>query len=371
MWIEKNGKTWRIRELAGDKKIDVESGYVTRTAAKEALKRFEVQKLDGTLIPKDAGRERLAAIAREWWDRIKIGLKPTSLRSEGGRLEGHIIADLGHMRIEDVTPAVVQGWVNDMYQELAAKSVHNSHGQLYALMDWAVYERRIRANPCARTALPELVDHEMRFLTEDEALRLVDATPTQHRDIVQTFLGTGMRFGELAGLQVRRFKPDTRSLLVIESLVDRGLILGTPKSRSGRRAMSVPEQTFDVLLQRIEGKAETDWIFRQPRGGPLRHGYFYTKVWQPTILKAGLPGLRMHDLRHTHAAWLISANVPLTAVQRRLGHKSIAVTSDRYGHLLPEVDEDIAEVLNRALLGQRRRGNLGEANGAQMNTDEH
>lgn len=369
MWVEKNGKTYRIRDQVGENKVTIESGYLTKTAAKKAINRFETEKLDGELISREGGKELVANVAREWWDSIKVGLKPNTVRTEGGRLEAHIIADLGELTLDELTPSAVQAWINDMAKELAPKTVANCHGQLYSLMDWAVYERKIRGNPCARTTLPELVDHEMRFLTEKEAAHLVACTPEKYRDIVQTFLGTGMRWGELAGLQVRRFDRFTRSLLVMESLVDRGLILGTTKSRASRRSMSVARQTYDALWARCRGKEPLDWIFRQPRGGPLRHGYFYTKVWQPTCEKAGLKGLRVHDLRHTHAAWLISAGVPLTAVQRRLGHKSIAVTSDRYGHLLPEVDDDIVLVIERSLAGEKRRGNLGEPAGSQVSTD--
>ncbi|GHJ13572.1 tyrosine-type recombinase/integrase [Micromonospora sp. AKA38] len=74
-------------------------------------------------------------------------------------------------------------------------------------------------------------------------------------------------------------------------------------------------------------------------------------MWLTAVAAAGVEGLRFHDLRHSHVAWLLSAKEPpsLTAIQRRLGHASITVTSDRYGHLVPAVDERIAAALDAAL----------------------
>jgi integrase len=63
---------------------------------------------------------------------------------------------------------------------------------------------------------------------------------------------------------------------------------------------------------------------------------------------------RIHDLRHTHVAWLISDNIPMAAIQRRMGHKSITTTIDRYGHLLPYVDQDLMDSIDRALGGRLR-----------------
>lgn len=362
MWVEKNGPTFRIRELIGDKKVTLGAGYETRTAAKDAMTGLRSDQLRGDLINPQDGKRLLKSWATEWWIGHQIGLKPNTVRTEGCRLEGHVIADLGELALSEITPAVVQTWVADMMAGgLGAKSVHNTHGLLHTVLSYAVDNRLIRTNPCERTKLPLVEHREMRFLTETEAQRLLDAMPAQYRDVVVMFLGTGMRWGEVAGLQVRRFDAFTRTLMVIESLVDRGLILGTPKSRAGRRAIATPDDVTDALIKRSAGKSGTDWMFQQPRGGPMRHGYFYMKVWQPAAKKAGLAGLRIHDLRHTHAAWLISANMPLTAIQRRLGHKSIAITSDRYGHLMPEVDDDIVGVLNLALKGHSPRGKLGES----------
>src|SRR5207244_74023 len=91
-------------------------------------------------------------------------------------------------------------------------------------------------------------------------------------------------------------------------------------------------------------------LFTAVMGGPVRTRNF-RRVWLKACERAGLVGLRIHDLRHTHAAMLISAGRSLTAIQRRLGHSSIAITSDLYGHLREEVDEGIIAAIEEALAG--------------------
>jgi integrase len=99
----------------------------------------------------------------------------------------------------------------------------------------------------------------------------------------------------------------------------------------------------------VAGKQSDEYVFTSRSGAPLRHQNFMTRVWQPALSRAELLGLRIHDLRHTHTAWLISAGRPLPSIQRRLGHRSITTTIDRYGHLLPDVDAGDLIALDAAL----------------------
>jgi integrase len=85
----------------------------------------------------------------------------------------------------------------------------------------------------------------------------------------------------------------------------------------------------------------------------VRHSVYRERVWLPAVRAAGLEarGITPHGLRHSHVAWLIAAGTPLTAIQRRLGHKSITVTSDTYGGLLPVVDQMLVAAIDLALGG--------------------
>jgi integrase len=101
------------------------------------------------------------------------------------------------------------------------------------------------------------------------------------------------------------------------------------------------------LEEQIAGRAADDFVFTSPNGAPLRRANFRKRVWLPALRKAGLVGLRFHDLRHTHVALSIAAGAEILALTRRLGHTRVAFTLDRYGHLLPGADAAIAEGLDR------------------------
>lgn len=349
MWIEKHGPTWRVRDLVGGRKVTVASGYATKTAAKHAMTAARADQLRGDLVMPADGEITLGEWTRAWWDARKSGLSPTTQRSEWSRIATLILPPLGELQLAQITPLVVQRWVAG--QARAAKTVANAHGALHSIMGAAVAERLIRSNPCAGTRLPKGERREMRFLTEPEAGRLLSATPQHHRPLVLTALGTGLRWAELAGLRVRRVDVLGGTLLVEETLQELAgtaeLVSVPPKTSASRRTVTLPREVRDALVPLVTRGGEA-WVFTSSEGHALRVRNF-RRIWKTAVGKAGLDGLRFHDLRHTHASWLISHGVALTAIQRRLGHTSITITSDRYGHLLPIVDERIADVLDAAL----------------------
>ena len=136
---------------------------------------------------------------------------------------------------------------------------------------------------------------------------------------------------------------------VAESLADLGghLEFGATKNYA-RRHVPLPPFLRDELGEYIAlGRRNTDdLVFSAPLGGPLRHGLFYRRAFKPAVLAAGLPeGLRFHDLRHTYAAFCIASTADPYAVMRRMGHSSITVTYNTYGHLFPERDAEITDRL--------------------------
>jgi integrase len=114
------------------------------------------------------------------------------------------------------------------------------------------------------------------------------------------------------------------------------------------RSISLPAQAVDAIAAALLGNTST-LVFVTEEGTPLRRHNFFARVWKPATEATGLAGFRFHDLRHTHVALLIAAGVPMKAIQDRHGHESITTTIDRYGHLLPSVDEQLVAVLEETL----------------------
>jgi integrase len=323
-------------------------------------------KLRGEQLVPRGGRLLLADFVDIWLPGYEASLKPSAAHSEPSRIRNHILPLLGQYELDEVDPITVQRWVANLLagkgpssngrprKPIAVKTVHNCHGILFGIMHAAVRQRLIRSNPCADTQLPKRVHKEMRFLTEPETGRLLAALPPHWRPLVLLLIATGLRWGEAVGLQVGQVDvlakvPSLRVIRALHELSGSARIVFTePKTARSRRTVTFTKQVADVLLGLVAGKDREDLVFHAPRGGPARTRNF-RRTWLKATDKAGLAGLRVHDLRHSHAAALISAGVPLTAIQHRLGHSSIAVTSDLYGHLLPQVDTNILAAVAAAL----------------------
>lgn len=372
MWIEKNGPSWRIRDLVGGKKVTIAKGYATKTAARAAMVQAEADKLRGDSLVPRGGRILLGGWIDVWWPPYEVTLKASSRIAADGILRRYIRPMLGHVPLEDLQPLVVKRWIADLLagrtpvknpRKLSPKTVRNAHGLLHTIMRDAVSQRLIRSNPCERKSLPAKTHHEMRFLTEPEAERLVAALPEHWRPLIMLLLGTGLRWGEAIGLRVRHVDVLDGRLTVLvntQELADTAEIVDEePKSAAGRRTVTFTPEIAELLVPLTATRGRDERVFTAPKGGPVRTRVFY-RVWLRTRAAAGLDGLRVHDLRHTHAAWLISDGTPLPAVQRRLGHTSISITSDLYGHLMPVVDENILKTLKKALPKIKTRGAVGE-----------
>jgi integrase len=368
MWIERNGPTYRVRDLAAGRKITVQAGFPTKTAAKNAMKELEGAKLRGQALVPGGGRTLLRDWIAVWQPAWEASLKPSAAASEPARIRNHIVSLLGHIPLEEVVALTVQVWVKMLLKgegpiggsrprkPLSPKTVHNCHGLLYTIMQGAVRAKLVPANPCLDTALPKRVHHEMRFLSEPEIGRLLAAMPVHWRPLVLLLVSTGLRWGEACALRVGRVDllAPVPKLRVIEAMTEMPgtgeIVYHEPKTEKSRRTVTFTKLVAGALAGLTVDRHRTDTLFTAPMGGPVRTRNF-RRTWVKACERAGLEGLRVHDLRHTHAAILISKGQPLTAIQRRLGHNSIAVTSDLYGHLMTEVDEGILAAIDEALAG--------------------
>lgn len=287
------------------------------------------------------------------------------------------------------------------------KTISNLHGLLYAILQTATTgERPLRKyNPCAGTQLPEPgedTDEEMVFLTPQEFGLLHAAADPSIRDVLLAFVGTGMRFSELTAQRVRHYRdacqaqPDlpgaTRVTRAWKRQADNSFVLGPPKTKAGRRTVTLDEIVNAVFARRCDGRGRDEFIFTTRTGAVIRHNNFFCRYWQPAVYRAvrceehrrqdreegilvdgrrvkltnmknlrqrhlqpcGCPGTltkvpRVHDLRHTAVAWQIAGNVPLPAIAKRVGHENVSTTDKVYGHLLPELDNRQAQASGAAL----------------------
>ncbi|MFJ6440218.1 tyrosine-type recombinase/integrase [Streptomyces sp. NPDC091649] len=295
-------------------------------------------------------------------------------------------ATIGNLSQDDVTdwvraeekgepdPAAEGKWLR---RPADPKSIANRHGLLYCIVQAAIDSTpQLRTtNCCKKTSLPRTDDHtteDMTFLEREEYQRIAaEITDPGARALADWLVGTGMRWGEATALQVQDLTLNSdRPVANVQRAwkkAEKGsaggaFYLGPPKTKKARRLIALSPVQVTMAREQVSGRTPTDFVFRAAMGGEWRHANFYNRKWKPAVaaaVKKGLPKTpRIHDLRHTHVAWLIGANVPLPAIQLRLGHESIQTTVDRYGHLVRGLDDDIMAAVEAAMGVPEQRGGL-------------
>jgi integrase len=230
-----------------------------------------------------------------------------------------------------------------------AGTIRNTFNVVRLVFGAAVDSGAIRANPCTGIRMPKSTRSEMLFLEPEQIVRLADAITPAFRTLILVAAYTGLRAGEIGALRVGRVDVLRGSADVRESLSDvNGKLVFGPTKTYAHRTVRLPRFLCDELAQHLAGRAHCadELVFTSASGSPLRHNLFYARHFKPAVRMAGLPpALRFHDLRHTCAALLIAQGAHPKAIMERLGHSSIQVTLDRYGHLFPSLDESLTDGL--------------------------
>jgi integrase len=219
-------------------------------------------------------------------------------------------------------------------------------------------------NPADAVDLPKARRREMRVLDETATAALLSvAKGTSLYVPVLVAVSTGLRRGELLGLKWQDVDLDGGALSVVRVLAEAGgeLTFKEPKTAKSRRLVSLGPTVVDVLRQHRREQVEArlqfgaafnpeGLVFATADGEPLTPSTF-SVAFRRLAGRAGFAGLRLHDLRHTHATQLAGAGVLPKVISERLGHASIGITMDLYAHVMPGMQED-AVARHDAVLAQ-------------------
>ena len=238
---------------------------------------------------------------------------------------------------------------------LSPKSIRNAHALLSSVLQLQVQEGVIPWNPAKGVRMPsdQQRTREPVFLTRSEVARLIAAVRPEQQTFVSFLVGTGLRWGEATALTVGDVDLDAPIPAVRVTKAwkrgERGFYLGSPKSKAGRRTVSLGRSLVEELRPLLDRPRDA-LLFPGRGGAPMSSRWFHVSVWRPAIEVAGLGSRpRIHDLRHTHASMLMSEGVPPIMVQRRMGHESITTTVNTYGHVAPDAAMVVADAIERAM----------------------
>lgn len=301
-----------------------------------------------------------------WWPSRQ--LEVSTRAAHRSYLNKHFIPYLGRRTMASITPSAVESWIAKALADgLSPASVRKYHSMLKTIFQRAVRDRVIVVNPCAATELPKAVHKPRTIPTPEDFDRLITEIPQRWRLLLLVEIETGLRWGELIALRPRHIDFLRRLVHVRETVVEvskkmsptgeRMLFKDYPKNDQ-HRSLSVGQPLIEFISADIasRGLSRDDLLFPstlKPGAGPLSRNTFRTKVWLPALKRTGLDfHVRVHDLRHAHASWLLAGGADLKAVMERLGHSQLA-TAQRYLHTLPDADEQALAAFERI---RSRRG---------------
>ena len=275
----------------------------------------------GEFVDPAAGRLTLA----DWWAkwnatrRIEAATRDKNL----SWWRNHIEPRFGRWPLGSIHSWDVEEWVADMtHRKVGAETVASSLRLLTQMLAAAMRHQLLGANPAALVTAPAPPKHVDRFLSRDEAARLLEQFEGQDRVLVETLLYCGLRFQEAAGL--RRYRVDLlRKRLQVARVQPRKGGEKKPKTDAGTRPVPLTDE-LAVELSRIIPAPDEGLVFTSPQGSRLRYDNWLRRSWQPALKRAALPDPQPtpHDLRHTYGSWLGEAGMPEGQIVALMGHAS-------------------------------------------------
>jgi len=351
---------WQVRYWANDEgeRLLAPHTFLTRRDAEQFLAAKETDRLRG--VDRDLSPEPEVQLSfAEWIEIYGESIKhkrPTTAARDTNVINVHLVPQFGERKLADITPLMIQRFVNAMAVKLAPATVRTNYAVLRAVLNAAVAAEALDRSPCRGIRLPpEQRARKIRFLDVGELTGLAKATPLPYRPMIYLAGVLGLRWSEVAGLRARHLDLRHRLLTIDETLaeVEGQILTADVKSKASRRTLELPQLLADTLKDHVARQklVGDDLLFTASDGSPLRASNFRNRIWAPALRAAGLDGegLTFHHLRHTAVGFLIDANTPAAVMQRRMGHASIRTTLDVYGHVLPATDRATTDRLNQLL----------------------
>jgi len=327
-----------------------------------------------TGIDLEPTRLTVAAYLERWLDAVRPNLAPTTRRSYEGLLRHQVIRYIGAIPLSKLRPLHVQQLYACLREEgradgrggLGPRTLLHVHRVLSEALGQAVHWQIVARNVCQAVEAPQPRRPEMRALSPKEARRLLEigeAADNTSGDAVILALHTGLRLGELLALHWEDVDLE-RGLVSVRRTLENvsGTTFREPKTAKGRRAVPVGPTVVERLRRLRRRQLEhslaagPSWqerglVFAASDGG-LLSGFALRRAFYRLLSQAGLPRVRFHDLRHTHASLLLARGVHPKVVSERLGHATVGITLDTYSHVLPTLQEQAARDLDAWLSGQ-------------------
>jgi len=319
----------------------------------------------------DPGRITVGEYLERWQKSrpVGFGVRVTTANTYGYQV-AWMLPHIGQVLLRDLAPDQIRAMYRTLLESggrggrpLAVATVRGVHTALHKAMEDAVADDLIWRNPMDRVRRPTAVStRDLTVWDADQAIRFLSAVDGDRlAPMWLLFLTTGMRRGEVVGLRWKDVNLQTGQIAVRHQLTSMNgkVVSSDPKTSSSRATVAIDEVVVESLRRHRASQREerlfigpawqdSGYVFVWPDGSPYNPEYL-TRLFGRLIARAGLPVIRLHDLRHTCATLLLEAGVPMKVVQERLRHSSYSTTADIYASVTAGMQHDAARTITTLL----------------------
>lgn len=338
---------------------------------------------DGAYI--EPSKETVAEFFVRWKrDYATPNLRQTTYESYESLIDKHIVPALGHIRLDRLKTTHLQQLYAAKLKDgsradgrpggLSVTTVRYMHAIIREALTHAVKWGLVTRNVADAADPPPEIRTEAQVWSPEQTRVFLDSVREDRLYALYLLaLTTGMRRGELLGLRWQDVDFDGAAIMVRQSLVHtrEGLKIAEPKTPKSRRAVAISPLVVDALRRHRtrqtqerrwfagEEYSETELVFTNPGGGPIQPRNL-ARQFERRTAAAGLPRIRLHDMRHTHVTMLLSRGLGHNVAGERVGHSRASTTLDVYGHVLPALSREAAQHAEDAIFRPEGRRELAK-----------
>ncbi|MDI5938842.1 MULTISPECIES: tyrosine-type recombinase/integrase [unclassified Micromonospora] len=344
--------------------------FTRKSDADRYLTLVEAQMVRREWVDPDLAKVRLDDYARRWIEQ-RPNLRPRTVHLYGWLLEKHIVPYLGGTELGRLDTPMVRDWRakllgNGVSVSMAAKA----YRLLRAVLMTAVKEDQILTrNPCQIPGADQEKAAERPVLTLAQVFKLADIVPPRYRALVLVTAFGCLRWGEVSALQRQDIDTTAGTIRIRQAYTEQrgvGLVLGPPKSRAGRRTVTLPPAVVEVVRDHLAAEVDDTpdaFVFTTESGRPIWRGNLNKIIaWKASVTRIGQPNLHFHDLRHTGNTLAARTGASTRDLMARMGHDSPQAALI-YQHATAEADRAIAQALHEAVRADRKKGKKSDTKG--------
>ena len=338
----KNTVRYYIRYYEGRgknrKRCSLPGGFAKRHDAEVAMRRMLAEQAAGT-FGKPSQDQLFSEEAGKWLEKIEPEVGIRTFVDYKQVVKNHLLPAFGNRQINQIKPDEIVAFRNEKHKKLSPRTTNKILGVLKMVFAYSEEKEHLKENPARKVGRVKQPKKEMDFLGRvepDEIERFLEASTPDYYPLFFTAIWTGAREGELLALKWGNVDFEKQRINIRETYDSFGY--RDPKSESSKRSIVMSPSLVEVLSEHkasLQKNGNDDHVFQNKKGGPINYANMISRKFHPSLEKAGIRPIPFQDLRHTYGALTMSMGVPPKFVQAQMGHSSMTLILETYGHLIP------------------------------------